>query len=738
MEFVETFGFRGEALSSLCSLCDLKIITNTNKDSPTATELDFDHDGNISSQTICPGKKGTHVIISNLFHTLHVRRKDFVDNAKREFAKAVGFLQAYAIIHTKIKFVVSNTLGSNNKKSMLITTSAKDNMKSNIASVFGVQAVANIMPFDISFNLNTKAIKIQGFISKPIFGQGRSTSDRQFFYINSRPCVLPQITKAFNETYKNFNTLQSPFVVANIILDTKLYDVNVTPDKRTIFIHDESDLIENTKQELTLFLEKTSYTIPQNNITTDKTIHLKTSQQVPKKPQTIVHITDVQTLQVASKSALNNTVIDSNYSRDTVLGNGIDQEASENASAPKASQNTNKKLTDFIIRRIDTENTKQPLSPTENIDINVSSGMRSSTLDIKGFSLQSNNKRSRLDDTTICVPQEKYKTINQPSVPNSKCRDHPELLTPNTTQTENETKSPRTAVRSKTEQSAFSHILRSRTCNFDASISVLTDKLGMARQEMEILEEKGSSNETVNSRASSLAKKLSNIKLSNINEDESRAETTLDLSINKNDFLNMEIVGQFNKGFILVTSFNPKTKKKDLFIVDQHASDEIYNFEQLNQNTVIRNQPLVTPLTLDISAIDEITVISNITVFEKNGFKIEFDDDEPPGKKCKLTSIPISKSTHFGVEDVQELIYLLQTKPGQSDVKCSKIRSMFASRACRKSIMIGDSLTPKIMSTVVKHLSGLDRPWNCPHGRPTMRHLANIGQFTGTFEDCIS
>jgi len=41
--------------------------------------------------------------------------------------------------------------------------------------------------------------------------------------------------------------------------------------------------------------------------------------------------------------------------------------------------------------------------------------------------------------------------------------------------------------------------------------------------------------------------------------------------------------------------------------------------------------------------------------------------------------------------------------------------------------MIGKTLTHKQMSRVVKHLGELDKPWNCPHGRPTMRHLCGLG-----------
>ena len=42
------------------------------------------------------------------------------------------------------------------------------------------------------------------------------------FFVNSRPCALPQVAKIFNEVYKTYNLSQSPFVFADIMLDTSM------------------------------------------------------------------------------------------------------------------------------------------------------------------------------------------------------------------------------------------------------------------------------------------------------------------------------------------------------------------------------------------------------------------------------------------------------------------------------------------------------------------------------------
>lgn len=52
-----------------------------------------------------------------------------------------------------------------------------------------------------------------------------------------------------------------------------------------------------------------------------------------------------------------------------------------------------------------------------------------------------------------------------------------------------------------------------------------------------------------------------------------------------------------------------------------------------------------------------------------------------------------------------------------------RVMAMLAMRACRSSIMIGTTLRHKQMKSILENLAKLDSPWNCPHGRPTLRHL---------------
>lgn len=209
------------------------------------------------------------------------------------------------------------------------------------------------------------------------------------------------------------------------------------------------------------------------------------------------------------------------------------------------------------------------------------------------------------------------------------------------------------------------------------------------------------------------------------------AEERLSLTVSKSDFANMHISGQFNLGFVLATRNNA-----DLFIIDQHASDEKYNFERLQENTVVQNQLLVQPRTLLLTAIEEEIILERNEALLKNGFLVDMDTsgDLPVGQRCKLISLPMSREVTFDVTDLEELIALLADSPGyaltENIPRPTKVRRMFAMRACRSSIMVGKTLTSKQMRSLVTRMGHIDKPWNCPHGRPTMRHLCRLDALT--------
>jgi DNA mismatch repair protein PMS2 len=198
---IGTFGFRGEALSSLCALSDLTVVTRSSSQE-VATRIEYDANGAVTSRTHVAREMGTTVCLQRLFHSLPVRYREFQKNLKKEFTKMVHVLQGYCIVSTGIRISCHNVTSSN-KKQLILATNGNATIKENLMNMFGAKQIQNLVEViscdledvrrlgeefagvtESSFNM----FRLSGYISRCNHGYGRSSTDRQFFFINKRPC----------------------------------------------------------------------------------------------------------------------------------------------------------------------------------------------------------------------------------------------------------------------------------------------------------------------------------------------------------------------------------------------------------------------------------------------------------------------------------------------------------------------------------------------------------------------
>lgn len=204
--------------------------------------------------------------------------------------------------------------------------------------------------------------------------------------------------------------------------------------------------------------------------------------------------------------------------------------------------------------------------------------------------------------------------------------------------------------------------------------------------------------------------------------DDEQAEDELKRELHKDCFKDMKIIGQFNRSFILTQLGD------EIFVIDQHASDERFNFDKLLATEVLDSQTLMKPLPMVLPPIKESLLGEHLEVFERNGFRFQYVESNPCGQRYLLKTVPTSRneSYQFGGDDVEELLEMIH-EAGVAPRGCrpSRIKDMLASRACRSSIMINDSLKNEQMRRLVDRMSETRYPWTCAHGRPTIRHLLN-------------
>ena len=176
-------------------------------------------------------------------------------------------------------------------------------------------------------------------------------------------------------------------------------------------------------------------------------------------------------------------------------------------------------------------------------------------------------------------------------------------------------------------------------------------------------------------------------------------------------FLHLQVLAQLHDSYILCSN------EEGLVIVDQHAAQERYHYEQLNEKLLVQctnKQPLMVPIQLDVSS----NVLAQyMTINEKTSFfGIEF---EPFGTdQLILREIPL---WFHDVDQKQFLQDLLDYFVENQDVDMAKLRKhMIATMACHSSIRFNRPLSMQEMKKVILDLQKCKQPYHCPHGRPTV------------------
>ncbi|XP_021164897.2 mismatch repair endonuclease PMS2 isoform X1 [Fundulus heteroclitus] len=769
---VETFGFRGEALSSLCALSDLSVVT-CHGSSQVGTKLVFDHKGHLVQRSPCPRQPGTTVTLQQLFHTLPVRYKEFQRNIKKEYAKMLHVLQAYCIISTGVRITCSNQNGQG-KRSTVLSTSGSQSMRDNIGAIFGPKQLQSLLPFQQvspaenimeeyglkDGDLSKPLFSITGFVSTGDHGVGRSVSDRQFFFINSRPCDPIKVSKLVNEVYHMYNRHQYPFIALNITVASDCVDVNVTPDKRQIFLQEEKLLLAILKTSLIAMYEGGVNKISLNYTPTPTSASKEVLFSGENKAEAVEnnrHVTP------SPKPAMNLAALKAAFSNQNSAPSGS-KTSVQKGSCSRPSQKTLQCFFKDSVKPASTPCVKSPVRPKPDTPERSTEGR--SVLD--AFRFGGVAVKDEESDKDSAVPSGDF-AVETPGLQNSDSSEKAsesvenvssisqnppeelELQTEASSSVQDFNISPE-AKRARTDDPHFTaeHISDTHSKDSETPSSMVDAPVCIQRRTMPLhfsLQDLTASMKRLQEQQRQRAgEKLHYRRFrAKINPGENQsAEDELRREISKEMFKEMEIIGQFNLGFIITKL------KSDIFMIDQHATDEKYNFEMLQQHTVLQGQKLIVPQKLHLTAVSENVLIENVEIFQKNGFEFLIDEDGRTVVKdlqagtllsaysyCRLTtsaqvmervklvSLPTSKNWTFGPGDVEELIFMLSDSPG---VMCrpSRVRQMFASRACRKSVMIGTALSVSEMKKLVTHMGEIKHPWNCPHGRPTMRHLANL------------
>lgn len=188
---LRTYGFRGEALCSLCAVGDVTITTKT-KNNAVAQCYTLGQRGKIRSKKPTPSSNGTIIVVSNLFKNLPVR-KQFLSSTKKckdELKKVEELVMAFGAVHPSIRIVLWHN------KSIVWQKSKVSDYRTSLMSVFGTSVMAHMDRIDCKNE--DSGFEVVGYLPKPTSDPNitcRTNNDRGFVFVNNRPVVMKDISQ---------------------------------------------------------------------------------------------------------------------------------------------------------------------------------------------------------------------------------------------------------------------------------------------------------------------------------------------------------------------------------------------------------------------------------------------------------------------------------------------------------------------------------------------------------------
>ena len=226
--FIDTMGFRGEALPSIASVAEVSLKTSDGVDST------FIHikGGEILENRAGDLRKGTSICVTNLFYNTPARLK-FLKSENTEAYNSVHLVEKLALAHPDIQF----TLMNNDK--LLVRTSGSNILLKTIHEIYGLN-VSNKM---LEFKNGNNDFDIYGYICKPEVLRSNRNDFNTF--VNDRVIRNQEINQAINDAYYTYKPDgKYPVVVLKINTDPTLVDVNIHPTKQDVKISKMQELYD--------------------------------------------------------------------------------------------------------------------------------------------------------------------------------------------------------------------------------------------------------------------------------------------------------------------------------------------------------------------------------------------------------------------------------------------------------------------------------------------------------------
>lgn len=244
LDSIVSLGFRGEALASIASVCQVKMSSKTAESlvgySLSVNGGEFGQVGEIARTN------GTTISCSNLFYNTPVRAK-FLRKPKTEEAEVTHLIEKFMLSNSNIAFQYYV-----DGKQIYNTTSCS--MQDIIYTIYGKDVYDNLAPVRYEEN----GYLIHGFVTKPKISKSNRTS--QTVFVNGRTVENFIISSAVNGVFESFLMKgRFPVFVISIQVPPDCVDVNMHPSKKEVKFDNPNRIFSMVRKAV----EKALYSIDQ-------------------------------------------------------------------------------------------------------------------------------------------------------------------------------------------------------------------------------------------------------------------------------------------------------------------------------------------------------------------------------------------------------------------------------------------------------------------------------------------
>ncbi len=226
--FINTLGFRGEAIPSIASVSKCTLKTSDEKE---GTQITFEG-GKLKENKSASLRKGTSICITKLFYNTPARLK-YLKSEQTELANCISFIEKLALAFPAISFTLTND------NHCVVKTSGSNDLLKTIHEIYGL----NISSKMIEVKSSNDDFDLYGYICKPEIL--KSNRNHMITIVNDRVVKNYEINKAINDAYYTYKPdIKFPIVVLKINTDPTLVDVNIHPTKQDIKIG-KMDVLNN-------------------------------------------------------------------------------------------------------------------------------------------------------------------------------------------------------------------------------------------------------------------------------------------------------------------------------------------------------------------------------------------------------------------------------------------------------------------------------------------------------------